>query len=77
MCLHSIKLYKCSVLELTLVLNELVEETGFPRPSTANHQELKQEVCKHKKGGRDQCNANINGEPAALCTSILRDNPSS
>lgn len=30
--------------KLTLVLNELVQEAGFPRPSAANHQELKQEV---------------------------------
>lgn len=30
--------------KLTLVLDELVEETGFPRPSAANHEELKQEV---------------------------------
>lgn len=30
--------------KLTLVFYELVEEAGFPRPSAANHQELKQEV---------------------------------
>lgn len=30
--------------KLTLVLNKLVEEAGFPRPGTANHQKLKQEV---------------------------------
>lgn len=67
---------KYIVSQLTLVLNELVEETGFPRPSTANHQELKQEVWKHRRGGKDQWNTNISGESAALRTSILRDNPS-
>ena len=30
--------------KLTLALNELVEETGFPRPSTPDHEELEQEV---------------------------------
>lgn len=30
--------------KLTLVLDELVEEAGFPRPGTANHQKLEQEV---------------------------------
>lgn len=63
--------------KLTLVLNELVEEAGFPCPSTANHQELKQEVWRQRRGGRDQCNTNVRveSEPAALCISILRDNP--
>lgn len=42
--------------KLTLVLNELVEEAGFPRPGAANHQKLKQEVWKQRRGGRDQCN---------------------
>lgn len=29
---------------LTLVLDKLVEEAGFPRPGAADYQELKQEV---------------------------------
>lgn len=30
--------------ELTLVLNELMEEAGLPRPGAADHEELEQEV---------------------------------
>ncbi len=47
---------------LTLVLNELVEEAGFPCAGTANHQKLKQEVWRQSRGGRDQCNTNVRAE---------------
>lgn len=48
--------------KLTLVLNKLVEEAGFPRPGTANHQKLKQEVWKQRRGGRDKWNTTVRVE---------------
>ncbi|TNN54843.1 hypothetical protein EYF80_034962 [Liparis tanakae] len=41
---------------LTLVLDELVEEAGLPRAGAADHQELKQEVCRQRKGKEVEIN---------------------
>lgn len=72
LCIYTIR--SSANLRLTLVLNELVEEAGFPRPSAANHQELEQEVWKQRRGGRDQRRGDIKGEPTSLPSSetILR-----
>lgn len=52
---------------LTLVLDELVEEAGLPRAGAANHQELKQEVCRQRKGKEGEINAtSTSGEDLKL-----------
>lgn len=37
--------------ELTLVLDELVQEAGLPRPGAADYEELEQEVCERLERG--------------------------